>query len=90
MIVWPTGSWFNLQDYLSVVFDEVPQTQLSLSIPSSSDVTVTIFDEDGDELEEDPDKTITPEDFDRDYDTLSVCASPMFRERHGISRACCD
>ena len=90
MIVWPTGSWFNLQDYLSVVFDEVPQAQLSLSIPSSSDVTVTIIDEDGDELEEDPDKTITPEDFYRDDDTLSVCVSPMFRELDGIHRACYD
>ena len=75
---------------MSVVFNEVPQAQLSLSIPSSSDVTVTIVDEDGDDLEEDPDKTITPEDLYRDYDTLSVCASPMFRERDGISRACCD
>lgn len=51
---------------------------------------MTIIDEDGDELEEDPDKTITPEDFYRDDDTLSICVSPMFRELDGIHRACYD
>lgn len=43
-----------------------------------------ILDEDEDELE-DPDKTITPADFYKDGDTLSICTSPMFRERLGIS-----
>lgn len=65
-----------------MVFDESPQTQLSPLIPSTSDVTVTILDED--DLEEDPEKTITPADFYGDDDTLSVCASPIFCERLGF------
>lgn len=84
-IVGPGESWLNLWDYLSVVFDEAPQTQLSPSIPSASDVTVTILDEDESKPEEDPDKTITPADFYGDEDTLSVCASPIFCERPRIS-----
>lgn len=68
-----------------MVFDEAPQTQLPPSIPSTSDVVVTILDEDGNELEEDPDKMITPVDFYGDEDTLSVCASPIFCELFGIS-----
>jgi len=83
-IVGRDGTWFNSRDYLSVVFDEAPQTQLPPLIPSTSDVTVMILDEDEDELE-DPDKTITPADFYKDGDTLSICTSPMFRERLGIS-----
>ena len=80
-VVGPGGSWFRLRDYLSVVFDEVSETQLSPSVPSTSNITVTIFDaEDEGGLEEDPDKTITPADFYRDEDTLSVCASPLLRE----------
>ena len=70
-----------------MVFDEVPQTQLPPSILSESDVTVTIIDEDGDELEEDPDKTITPADFYRDDDTNSLCSSPIFCEQLSISEA---
>ena len=85
-IVGPGGSWLDLQDYLSVVFDEAPQTQLPPSTPLTSDVIVTILDENGNELEEDPDKTITPADFCGDEDTLSVCtSSPILRERLGIS-----
>lgn len=68
-----------------MVFDEVPQTHLLPSIPSTSDVTVTILDEGEDELEEDPGKTITPANFYGDGDTLSVCTSPMLRERLDIS-----
>ena len=82
--------WFDVLDYLSVVFGEAPQTQLPSSVPSTSDITVTITDEDGDELEEDPDKTITPADFYGDDDTLSVCVSPMLCERPSISGACHD
>ena len=85
VIVGSTGTWSNVRDYLSVIFDEAPQTQLPTSIPSASDVTVTIFDEDGEELEEDPDKTITPADFYGDDDTLSTCASPMLCERLSLS-----
>lgn len=84
VIVGPTGPWFDFRDYLSVVFDKVTQSQLPPSIPSTSDVTVTIIDEDGDELDEDPDKTITPADFSVDDDTSSVCASPILRERFSI------
>ena len=51
---------------------------------------MTILDEDGGELEEDPDKTITPADFYGDEDTLSVCASPIFRERLRVSSICHD
>lgn len=80
-IVGPGGSWLNSRDYLSVIFDEAPRTQLPPSIPSTSDVTVITLDENEDELEEDPDKTITPADFYRDEDTLSVCASPVLREQ---------
>jgi len=87
-IVEPGGSWLDLRDYLSVVFDEAPQTQLSPSIPSASDVTVTIPDEDEGELEEDPDKTITPTDFCGDEEALSICGSPVIRERFGISSVC--
>ena len=84
-IVGPDGSWFNLRDYLSVVFDEVPQSELPPSTPSVSDVTVTILDEGEDELEDDPDKTITPTDFHRDEDLLSVGTSTFFRELLGTS-----
>ena len=42
VIIGPTGSWFNLQDYLSLVFNEAPQTLSSLLILSSSDITMTI------------------------------------------------
>lgn len=84
-IVGSDGSWFNLRDYLSVVFDEVPQSELPPSIPSVSDVTVKILDEDEDELEDDPDKTITPADFHRDEDLLSVGTSTLFRELLGTS-----
>ena len=73
-----------------MVFDEVPQTQLSPLIPSTSDVTVTIVDEDWDEPEEDPDKTITPADFYSDEDALSVGASPMLCERLGVPGVCHD
>jgi len=47
---------------------------------------VTIIDENGDELEEDPDKTITPADLYGD-ETLSVCASPMLCERLSVSES---
>lgn len=89
-IIGSTGSWFDLRDYLSVVFDEGPQTQLAASIPSESDITVTIDDED--ELWEDPDKTITPADPGGDEGTVSVsvCASPVLCEPHGVSGAYCD
>lgn len=89
-IVGPGESWVNFWDYLSVVFDEAPQTQLSPLIPSASDVTVTIIDEDEGKPEEDPDKTITPADFYGDEDMLSVCASPIFCERLRISSICHD
>ncbi|KAF9646533.1 hypothetical protein BDM02DRAFT_3000697 [Thelephora ganbajun] len=88
VIVWPGGSWFNLRDYLSVVFGEAPQILLPPLIPPVSDVTVTILDEDEDEFEEDPDKTITPADFYRDEDTLSVCASPMLSPLSPIFSDC--
>ena len=58
-----------------------------MSIPSMSEITVTIIDEDGDELEEDPDKTITPADFYGDDGTLSTCASPILCERLSLSEA---
>lgn len=79
-IAGPDGSWFNPRDYLSIVFDEAPQIQLPPSIPSTSDVTVTVLDKYEDELEEDLDKTITAVDFHGDEDTLSICAPPMFCE----------
>ena len=85
-----TGPWLDVRDYLSVVFDEAPQTQLPPLAPSTSDITVTIIDEDWDELEEDLDKTITPADISEDGDTLSVCASPMICERLVISGWCYD
>lgn len=69
-----------------MVFGEAPQTQLSPSIPSTSNITVTILDEDEGELDEDPDKTITPEDFCRDEDVLSVCTSPVLCEQFSVRR----
>lgn len=85
MIVGPVESLFNSRDYSSIVFDEAPQIQLP-SIPSTSNITVTIFDED--ELEEDPDRTITPADFYRDENTLSVCTSPILCEWINTFRVC--
>lgn len=73
------GTCFNSGDYLSAVFDGSPQIQLAPpSIPSTSDVTATIFDKY--EPEEDPDKTMTPAD-----DVPSVNISPMHREPLRVS-----
>lgn len=83
VIVGPVGSHFDLRDYLSVVFDKAPQTQLSPLIPSMSDVTATVSNED--EPEEDLNKTVTPADFCGDEDVLSVTASLVLRELLGIS-----
>ena len=83
MIVEPRGPRFSSRDYLSVVFDESTQTHSLPCIPSTSNVTVKIFGEyheDEDELEEDPDKTITLADFSGDGVALPVYASPAFRE----------
>jgi hypothetical protein len=81
VIVTPGRSWFAFRDYSSIVFGEAPQTQLPPSIPSTSDIIVKIFDED--QLEEDPDKTTTPADFDGDEDALPTSASPVLRESLG-------
>ena len=80
MIVRNGGSQFALRNSLSVIFEEAPKIRLPPSIPLTSDVTATIFDEGEDELEEDPDKTITPADYYRDEDALSICSSPLLRE----------
>lgn len=88
VILGPDGSWFILRDYLSVIFDEAPQIQVSPLIPSTSNITVEILDGDEDELEEDPDKTITPADFYRDEDTLSACTSSILREWPRIPGVC--
>ena len=67
-----------------MVFGEAPQTQLSPLIPSTSNVTVTIHDEDEYELDKDPDKTITPEDFYGDEDALSICTSSVLCEQLSV------
>lgn len=82
-MVGPVGTWFDLRDYPSVVFDEVPQTQLPPSISSISNVTVTVSSADG--LEVDTDEMISPGEFQRDKDTLSVSATPVLRESLRIS-----
>lgn len=88
MIIEPFGFCFSLRDSLSVVFDEAPQTQLPPSIPSTSDVTVTIFDED--KLEVDLDKTLALVDSYKDKDTVAVSDFPGLRESLGIYMLCKD
>jgi hypothetical protein len=78
VIVGSVGSYYNLHDYLSVVFDEAPQTQLPLSIASTSDITATIFKEG--EPEEDPDKMFTSADLCRDEAIDFVITSPALRK----------
>lgn len=81
-IVESVGSYYNMRDYLSVVLDGAAQAQPPLSILSTSNVTATIFKEDG--LEQDQENEPLPTDICKDEDAVSSSASPVLRESLGI------